>query len=317
MNLTMTRDAAPVRPSVGLLERSLRFASMGGCVSLRIATPPGTEIAAECDLEMVARRIERWAERITRFAEGSELVALNRERAQPSTSVGPSLGALLARSRQLSEATGGLVDVTLLDARLTAEQGGSTQLTDTDWRLLPSGRRWRVLRQSALAFDLDGVGKGWIADRALGLLRRYPCAMVDADGDVAFRAEGGCDWGIAIADPRMGDGDLGVLAPPPGRGGATFGIATSGTSVHRWQVGTGWAHHLIDPRSGRPSDSDVVQATVVADGALMAEALAKSVVIAGADAGLRLLARARAQAAVVLLSSGDVIAPAGAEAWLA
>jgi thiamine biosynthesis lipoprotein len=316
MSMTTTPEAPSVRRSRSLSERSLRFAAMGGWVALRVATPPGTEMAAERDLARVARRIERWAERITRFTERSELAALNRERTLPASTVGPSLGALLARSRRLSAATGGLVDVTLLDARLAAEQGGPTPVANAGWRLAPCGRRWRVLRHGAVAFDFDGVGKGWIADRAMGLLRRYPCAMVDADGDVAVRVQSGCDWGIGIADPRAGDGDLGVLVPPPGRRGTAFGIATSGTSVHRWVVGTGWAHHLIDPRSGRPSDSDVVQATVVADGALVAEALAKSVVIAGSDAGMRLLAEARAEAAVVLLSSGDIIVPAAAEAWL-
>jgi hypothetical protein len=33
----------------------------------------------------------------------------------------------------------------------------------------------------AVRLDLDGVGKGWIADRTLGLLGRHPGAIVDAD----------------------------------------------------------------------------------------------------------------------------------------
>lgn len=171
-----------------------------------------------------------------------------------------------------------------------------------------------------MAFDLDGVGKGWIADRALALLGRYPAAMVDADGDVAWRRGDDAgplsDWAVGIADPRMATADLAIIAPPPDAA-AALGIATSGTSVHRWHRDSGWAHHLIDPRSGRPAETDVVQATVVAGDALTAESLAKAVVISGSDDGLRLLEQAGVHAAFLLLESGEFVAPVGAERWLA
>ena len=309
------QTATPVASA--LSERSLRFRAMGGWVSLRVATPAGSERQAEADLEMVAARIDRWAARITRFAASSELSILNREPGAVTSSVGPSLGALLARARSLSVATGGLVDVTLLAARLAAEQGVEAGIRDGTWTLAPSRRGWQVSRQGRVAFDLDGVGKGWIADRALRLFRHYPQAMVDADGDVAMRTTERSDWGVAIEDPRRRTSDLAVLVRPAELAAGTCGIATSGTSVHRWQVGSGWAHHLIDPRTGRPAQTDVVQATVVAADALLAEALAKSVVIAGSDAGLRALRRSGAHAAVLLLNDGELIVPPGAEAWLA
>lgn len=312
---TAPPTAAPVAPA--LPERSLRFRAMGGWVGLRVATPAGGERQAEADLAMVAARIHRWAARITRFDPSSELASLNREPTAASRSIGPSLGALLARAQSLSLATGGLVDVTLLAARLAAEQGVETGPSDGTWALAPARRGWQVSRRGRVAFDLDGVGKGWIADRALGLLRDYPQAMVDADGDVAVRTSEHSDWGVAIEDPRRSTSDLAMLARPAELGAGTYGIATSGTSVHRWHVGAGWAHHLIDPRTGRPAQTDVTQATVVAADALTAEALAKSVVIAGSDAGLRTLQRCEAHAAVLLLDDGQLVMPSGAEAWLA
>ena len=65
-------------------------------------------------------------------------------------------------------------------------------------------------------------------------------------------------------------------------------------------------HHLIDPRTGRPAVTDVIQATVVAESALRAEALAKSAVIAGSVDGFALLERARVRGAVLLMASGEV-----------
>ncbi len=55
---------------------------------------------------------------------------------------------------------------------------------------------------------------------------------------------------------------------------------------------------------------------MVAESALVAEALAKSAVIRGSDAGLGLLERSGAWAAVLLLESGEVVATAATSAWL-
>ncbi len=300
--------------SASAVERSARFACMGGWLTLRVVADHGAEAAADRDLRLVAARIAAWAARITRFDPSSELSHLNRHSDDAATPVGASLGELLRRAQQLSDLTDGLVDVSLLDARIAAERGGRAGSARANWHIEPAGRGYRVVRRGPTAFDLDGVGKGWIADRALALLARYPAAMVDADGDIALRPGHQRDWGIAIADPRR-TGDLAVLAAPDGAP-ASFGVATSGTTVHRWELETGWAHHLIDPRTGSPAETDVVQATVVAEDALVAESLAKAAVIAGSDDGLGLLDRAGAEAAFLLLVNGELIAPAGAEEWL-
>jgi thiamine biosynthesis lipoprotein len=308
--------ARSVPDATALAEREYRFASMGGWVRLRVTTPLGAETATDRELRLVAGRIQAWADRITRFDAGSELMALNRGAQVGTTVVGPTIGHVLERARQLGRATDGLVDVALLEARLAAEHGGIADAAEQPWRLERSGRTFRVHREGPSSFDLDGVGKGWIADRALALLARYPAAMVDADGDVALRTGSQDDWAVAIADPWVAGADLAVVRAPASMAGPV-GIATSGTSVHRWEREDGWAHHLIDPRSGTSAHTDVVQATVVAHGALEAEALAKAVVIAGSEEGLRLLQRTGAHTGLIYLQSGELIAPPGVETWLA
>ena len=94
----------------------------------------------------------------------------------------------------------------------------------------------QVTRSPGVHFDLDGVAKGWLADRASWLLTDWPGSFVDADGDIALAAAGGVEWLIDVVDPRSDE------APPLatlrfiGTHGwrRTAGVATSGTSVHRW-----------------------------------------------------------------------------------
>ena len=315
---TMTRPPlAATGAETPRVERSLQFAAMGGSVRLHVACGAERAGSADRDLRLVAARIEAWARRLTRFSPDSDLCALNRQPGAADTSVRPTLCAVLRRSQSVAERTEGIVDVGLLAARLAAEDGGDAPPAPARWTLRSQGRGGVVHREGTVRFDLDGVGKGWIADRALALLSGYPAALVDADGDIAVRLDAAHPWQLAVADPRHDDEDLASLVLGAGRQMGRPGVATSGTSVHRWPHAGGSRHHLIDPRTGRPAVTDVVQATVVAESALAAESLAKAIVISGSQEGLDLAERAGSLAEVLLLDDGQVIASPRTLEWLA
>ena len=59
-------------------------------------------------------------------------------------------------------------------------------------------------------------------------------------------------------------------------------VATSTTLLRTWTVDGERRHHLIDPATGRPSDTDLTQVSVVAGEAWQAEVLAKAVLLRGA-----------------------------------
>ena len=195
------------QPRLATDERSLRVRGHGRhrapARALSTRTRP---IGVDRDLRLVAARIGAWARRLTRFDAESDLSALNRRPAAPVTAVRPILGTVLRRSRSIAERTEGIVDVGLLEARLAAEDGGDPPPAPAGWTLCDQGRGALVMREGPVRFDLDGVGKGWIADRALGLLSGYPAALVDADGDIAVRPGHGRAWQLAVADPRPGTG---------------------------------------------------------------------------------------------------------------
>jgi thiamine biosynthesis lipoprotein len=185
------------------------------------------------------------------------------------------------------------------------------------WRLSRAhgGRGATVERDTPIRFDLDGVAKGWIADRALALLARYPAALVDADGDIAIRADPRTGWVVSVADPTDDSVELARIRPDA-VGGGTIGIATSGTTVHRWGDDAA-RHHLVDPASGRPAVTDLEQCTVIADSTAFAEAVAKAIVIRGSDSAETLLARPGVRGAILLRTSGEVLATSEVLAWLA
>jgi thiamine biosynthesis lipoprotein len=61
------------------------------------------------------------------------------------------------------------------------------------------------------------------------------------------------------------------------------GLATSGVLSRRWRRGGRERHHLIDPRTGRPSDSPWRAVTVSGDSCLAADVAAKAAFLLGED----------------------------------
>jgi thiamine biosynthesis lipoprotein len=322
---------------------------MGGELGVHVAVRDTAALArADLDAIRVGARVTAWAGRLTRHDPSSDLMRANAD-PRPVLPVRPTLAAALGWAADASALTAGIVDATLLRERLAAEAPAAGFVPPTDfvsvagfvpatgrtspslavdppavrtgrpaWRLDASRHRGALLtRAPGTAFDLDGVAKGWIADRALALLDRYPGALIDADGDLAIRSAEGDAWEVGVADPRTAGAQLAVFVLPGAPLGARYGLATSGTSVHRWAAPEGARHHLIDPRTGRPTATDVVQATVLAGSARTAESWAKTAVVLGLVAALAVLDRAPVLGAILLATDGRVLAVPRTTRWLA
>lgn len=326
---------AMAHPSDGPTEPvSVEADLMGGRVGIHIrpARPPrdgqddgaGAAGSAQHAAESTMRRIASWAGRLTRFDQASELSRLN---ADPSgeVSVGPTLAAVLEAARVACRETGGIVDPTLLVERQAAEEPRPMPSVDGPstgarrWTVTPGRRGALVSRDPEVRFDLGGVAKGWIADRAADALATWPAVLVDADGDLAMDLAFDEAWDVAVADPRSQDARLGtfrLVGLHPARR-QRFGLATSGTSVHRWTHDGVAAHHLIDPWTRRPAITDIVQATVLADSAMAAEAAAKALVILGSARAERLLDHPAIRACLILTDDDRVLASPSVLRWLA
>ncbi len=240
---------------------------------------------------------------LSRFLATSELSALNRA-AGTAFEASPLLLAVVEAALDAAEATDGLFDPTVLPALVAAGYDRTFEQVDpatvardppprtATWREVVVDRAARTIAlPSGCALDLGGIAKGWTVDRAAERLVAFRDFAVDAGGDLhagGTRADGS-RWPVGVADPDMPDRDLLTLTV------RDEAVATSSVARRHWKGG----HHLIDPRDGRPSRSEVVQATVIADTVATAETLAKAALLAGERDGLRLIALARADGVLV------------------
>ncbi len=259
--------------------------------------------------DRVADCFARAERRFSRFRADSELSRLNRARA-PMVVSAPMFAALAA-ARRFVDATGGAFDPGIgaalraqgydrsfaagaLDRDAPPASAPAASLRDVELDAAT-----RVVRRPAhVHIDLGGLIKGRTADQAAAGLP-VPAA-VDAGGDAVVRGapEGG--WPVDVEDPR-----------DPARTLLTLrlrdqAVATSAGNRRRWRRGDQRIHHIIDPRTGRPAASGLVQVTAVAATAEVAEVLAKAALILGADGARELLARWPAAGAVLVDDAGRV-----------
>ena len=233
--------------------------------------------------------ISRMHDRLTRFSPDSELSRFNRS-AGTWAAVSPELEALLRVALEAYEESAGLVHAGILPALLAAGYtrdlaAGPTPRT-AERVLAPPLPEMLAVRPgegrlaTGSAVDLGGLAKGWLADRAVE--RIGPNSLANLAGDLCA-AGGGPDGSDRSDGPGW----------PVGFGGTTVllrdgGAATSGTTGRRWGDGL---HHLIDPRTGAPAVSDLVEVSVLASTATKAEVLAKTALLLGAAAGAAYLDR--------------------------
>ncbi len=197
------------------------------------------------DLAAGERWVRRIATRITRFDESSELSRLNTAAAWVDISA--ELEQLLRASLRAFETSGGLVNIAVLPSMLAI---GYT-------RSLAHGPTAPHLDQAHSVPSLPDVLKVACGRQLAARLGDH--VLVNLGGDLYARGE----WPVAIA------GKTYLLR--------NLGAATSSSRKRRW----GDLHHLIDPRTGLPAATRLEEVSVVAETALDAEVLAKTVLLSG------------------------------------
>lgn len=241
------------------------------------------------------RDLQPWFQRVeavlSRFDAESALSQLNGQQEQWVV-VPPLLYRTVRAALEAARITDGAFDPTVLDALEAAGYGRSFELGPSPahepgtqlagaWREIRLDPKLGAVWLPGVRIDLGGIGKGLAVDGAMAGLQKARRVLINAGGDLAVRtAPGDPPMLVDVADPFDPDRNLTTFALAHGS------AATSSTLGRRWGRGL---HHIIDPRTGRPADSGVVAATVVAAATARAEVLAKACIVLGAKAGLRLL----------------------------
>ena len=139
-----------------------------------------------------------------------------------------------------------------------------------------------VRKPTGLGIDLGGMGKGWTVDRAADLLHGHGPFLVNAGGDLYAHGQPGDarGWRIELEHPLEPAARIASVRL------THHALATSTVMKRRWLRSGHIQHHLIDPRTGQPAQTDALSVTVTAQRTVLADIFAKVVLVLGVAEGL-------------------------------
>ncbi len=212
---------------------------------------------------------------------------------------------VLTKAREISEATGGAFDVTVMPLVNAWGFGPEKEHAPSDAevaRLLRHvGYRKITLRPDstivkadpAVTIDLAAIAKGYGVDRIARLLREHGVRnyMVEIGGEVVTKGRNpkGEPWKIGVSNPQEGEpgkekGELQTIMELE-----NAALATSG-NYRNFYVRDGRRYaHTIDPKTGHPVQHSLLSATVIAPDCATADAYATSFMVMGVEKALKVV----------------------------
>lgn len=251
--------------------------------------------AAVCDDSLIAKALER-CERLDgllsmRIA-GSDVSKINEAKGAP-VEVSPETASIIGRSLEFSRESDGLFDITI---------GAVSSLWDFAAGIKPSDDEIAEalshvgyegvhldgttvsLADPLAKIDLGGIAKGAIADDLAGIFREGGCqsALINLGGNVyaVGSSPSGRPWSIGVKDPN--DPTRAIASVE----GSDITVVTSGVYERSFEAEGRRYHHILDPRTGYPVQTDLDALSLCASDSTRADALSTALFLMGGSRAL-------------------------------
>lgn len=233
--------------------------------------------------------------------EGSGLQKLNEHAGKNAVSLDPVTAQLLQISLDVAKSSGGAFDPTILPVSLLwnfsekaeivpkkAEIQKHLQYVDYQQLLVDGDKNTGELKLKHAAVNLDGVGKGAACDAAVQAYGQSNAtgAIVSVGGSVGVYGskKDGSDWGVYLRDPNGTPTDaMGTVRISSGF------LSTSGTYEQTFQKDGVTYHHILNPETGYPAETDLISATVYCENGALSDALSTACIVLGLEKAQNLL----------------------------
>ncbi|MBR4941167.1 MAG: FAD:protein FMN transferase [Clostridia bacterium] len=250
--------------------------------------------------------------------EDSALYLFNSNISAPS----PELSELIKTAVEISQATNGAFDPTLLPLSLLWGFSGDREMavpTEADIaavHALTGAEKIAVTEKGidtgGTSLDLGGIAKGYAADKFFQLAEEYgvASAMGSFGGMIAAVGEKpeGEPWLVGLRDPNS-DGFAAILAV------SSTCISTSGSYERNFYSDGEIYHHILDPKTGYPVKNNLISATVISPEGTEADALSTALFVMGEEGAAEFCSK-NGYCAILLTEDGRAVFMGGAEKLL-
>ncbi len=231
---------------------------------------------------------------------------------------------LIKKSLRLSEETEGNFDISLYNViKLWGFTTGKYRVPDDDEihstvkntgsdKITLEGSN-RITVSQGTTLDLGGIAKGYIADKAVEAMKSAGAqyGLISLGGNIRTFGEkpAGEKWRVGIRHPE----DKGYFMTISTEEGS---VITSGAYQRYFTQDGITYHHIIDPKTGKPSQSDAVSVTIIGSDGAVCDGLSTAIFIGGTDYADRLYQKLSGFEYVILGKDNCVYASKGLEGRL-
>jgi len=290
-----------------------------GCTIKICLTATMSQIEADVLLRLLKKKILSFEKRCSRFLTTSELSRFNKK-ASTKQGVTPELLDIFTKARDIGLKTNGLYNPFVLPVlqrvgylHSIVKEYENDPTDDFSNRVMTSitdlelGDGWAKIPYGT-AIDLGGCGKGYIGDQLADIVDTYNDVKgywLSMGGDIVARGvhESGQPIMIGLQDETSKR----TIAKVNPMGLDRYAVATSTILSRRGsEKGVAW-HHIIDPRTARPAETDILTASVCAKSLFDADVHATNCIIIGAEKASTYLKKHEVSDALLQLRTGDNI----------
>lgn len=293
--------------------------TMGTSYSIRLTQPVTLETinTLKQDVSDTLVEINR---QMSPWQPDSEISEFNRRPADSPQTLSPAFALVVEQAISLNRATGGAFEPTLaplidlwgfgpnnMDHDPTDEDvANALNIVGCNYLKLDGEQLTKT--RDGVTLNLSAIAKGYGVDAVADVLRSHHIKnfLVEIGGEVttAGLAPGGRPWQIGLEYPALSEE----------KSGRMYGVlklsdkacATSG-DYHNYRTDESGRiySHILDPRTGRPSRSNVASVTVIADSCMLADGIATSLFVMGPDKGLEWVNSMKGVEALFLVHTPD------------
>lgn len=269
---------------------------MGTIVTQKVYGKNG-KIAAKT----TANELKRLESLMSFFLDSSDVSKLNRAAGESEIKVSFETLSILKTAKLYSKICNGTFDVTIaplvkLWGIFTEHQkvpseteiNNLLQLINYDDILIDDDENTVKLQKNGQMIDLGAIAKGYAADRAIEIYKSYgiQSGFINIGGNVQILGDkpDNSSWMIGLQNPIQDRGEcLGVITT------SNKTVVTSGDYVRYFKKEGIRYHHILDPRTGYPANSDLLSTTIITKSSIAADALSTATFILGLEQGKELL----------------------------
>ena len=166
--------------------------------------------------------------------------------------------------------------------------GETLKLVNYNDVILDENENSIMLKHKKQALDVGGIAKGFAADEVRDIFYKHniKSALIDLGGNIFALGskEDGAPWKVGIQNPFKPRGEyIGILSVK------NKSVVTSGNYERYFMKDGKRFHHIIDPKTGYPSQSKIISATIISDNSIDGDGLSTGVYIIGIDKAMKII----------------------------